>query len=255
MLKKHGDTRKSAQKVKSLRMKEYAVPNLCEALRMAIESLSIPMQKTEWSDYYEDTNYTERAAADKMSFIRKIVSSREGKLAVDLGANTGIYSRLLADSHACVLAVDVDHMAVEKHYLALKTESQRKIIPLIIDLSNPSPAIGWALKERYSFNERCEADLITALALIHHLVLSLGIPLDKTAEYFHSLIKCNGLLILEFVPKEDSQVQRLLAARSNVFADYSIQRCISEYSRYFELLEQHKVSESLRTILVFKKKG
>jgi hypothetical protein len=255
MLKKHSDARKSAHKAKSLRMKEHAASNLCEALRMTIESLSLPARKTEWGDYYNDTNYTERAAADKMNFIRKIVSTHEGKLAVDMGANTGLYSRLLADNYACVLAVDVDYMAVEKHYLALKSEGHRKIIPLVIDLSNPSPAIGWASKERDAFNDRCNADAITALALIHHLVLSIGIPLEKTAVYFHSLIRCEGLLILEFVPLEDSQVQRLLAARNNVFTDYSIQKCISEYSRYFDLLEQHQVSESLRTILVFRKRA
>jgi len=254
MQKKYGDAGQSAHKAKTLRMKENSVPNLCETLRMTIENLSLPARKTEWVDYYEDTNYTERAAADKMDFVRKTAGAHKGKLAVDLGANTGTYSQLLAGSYGCVLAADVDYMAVEKHYLMLKEEGNRIIIPLVLDLSAPSPAIGWALRERNSFNERCQADFITALALIHHLVFAAGLPLDKTAEYFHHLLTYDGLLVLEFVPQEDSQVQRLLAARNNFYPTYSIQTCIAEYSRYFDLLEQHRIEESLRTILVFKKK-
>ncbi len=254
MQKKHHDARKSADAVRSVRVGNDAVSKLCESLRMAVEGMRLPSLRTEWSHYYDDTNYTEAGAKDKAQFVDSVVADRRGRLAVDLGANTGEYSALLARTFDYVIAADLDHMAVEQHYARLRKQDNKRIFPMVLDLSNPSPGLGWGEEERDAFSGRCRADMLTALALIHHLTLGAGIPLRKVAEYFSRLLVSNGCLLLEFVPLEDSQVKRLLAARDNVFPEYNLEGCLAAFEPYFELVRKHSVQDSVRTLLVLKKR-
>lgn len=255
MQTKYGDARQAKEKVRAVSLKEDALQKLSQSLRYAVNSLELPQSlQTEWGDYYNDTNYTELGAEDKRSYLEKIASENPQKtLAADLGANQGVYSRFLSKYYAKVLALDIDYLAVEKFYQALKSEEHTNILPLVFDLGNPSPNIGWANKERMTFIERCKASYVSALALVHHLCFTAGIPLFKIAEYFSTIIETKGILAFEFVPLEDSQVQRLLAVRENPFPDYNLSSCIAEFSKYFALVEQHQVTDSKRTILIFKK--
>lgn len=257
MQAKYGDARKAKEKVKAVSLKEDALLKLSQSLRYAVNSLELPQSlQTEWGDYYNDTNYTERGAEDKRSYLEKIASENpQNALAVDLGANQGVYSRFLSKYYKNVLALDIDYLAVEKFYNALKKEEHTNILPLVFDLGNPSPNIGWANKERMTFIERCKASYVSALALVHHLCFTAGIPLFKIAEYFSTIIEKDGILAFEFVPLEDSQVQRLLAVRENPFPEYNLSACVSEFTKYFILTEQHQITDSKRTILIFKKKG
>lgn len=255
MQKKYGGARSAGEKAKKVSLKPGTTARLCESLETAAASLCFSLAPTEWSHYYADTNYTESAALRKKSIVDSVAARSSGTLAIDLGANTGEYSRVLAGSFEHVLAADMDHLAVERHYLALKREGgSRGITPLVLDLCNPSPDIGFANMERFSFARRFQADMLTALALLHHLTLGAGTPLEKAAECFSDLIKDDGVLLLEFVPLEDSQVQRVMAARELVFDNYHLEGCIEAFSRYFVLEEKNPLPESLRTLLVFKKK-
>ena len=251
MQQRHADARLAAGKIKQIALSENTVPKLCESLRMAIEAMQLPKLSTQWGDYYSDTNYSREGAEEKARLVRQVAQGG-GTLALDLGANTGLYSRILAEYFDAVIASDLDYLAVEKMYAALKQEKNRAILPLVLDLSNPSPGVGWASEERESFQSRCKADLLSALALIHHLVLGAGIPLEKVAHYFASLQRQGGTLILEFVPWEDSQVQRLMAARQNVFPNYTLEGCIAAFTdANFILREQFSITDSLRTLLIF----
>jgi hypothetical protein len=117
-------------------------------------------------------------------------------------------------------------------------------------LTNPSPAIGWENEERMSFLERGPADAVFALALIHHLAISNNLPFGKIADFFNKI--CNWLII-EFVPKNDSQVQRLLATREDLFVDYKQQVFESEFSKFFKIKDSVKISNSERTLYLMKK--
>jgi cyclopropane fatty-acyl-phospholipid synthase-like methyltransferase len=251
---RHHDARESAMKVKSVKVDDKTLVKLCESLRVAIEDLTLPRRTTEWGDYYADTNYSAEAVADKTAIIDETAKEYGGDLAVDLGANTGVFSRLLAQYYGHVVAADIDCQVVDSHYALLKSGNIKNITPIVLDLSNPSPALGWGLQERDSFSTRCSADMLTAFALLHHLVFRAGIPMHKTAEYFSALLKERGILMLEFVPAEDSQVQRMLAARDPVFANYTLEACIAVYAEYFELLKTRRLANSLRTMLVWRKK-
>ena len=213
MRQKHGDARASAVKVKKTSMTIRQLKDVAESLRRLVLSLHLKKQVSEWSDYYADTNYSPAAREAKADAVRRF-SNTGGRLALDLGANTGEFSALLAPHFALVLATDYDALAVERHHLAQHPEN---VLPLILDISQPTPAFGWQGNERASFKERCQADLVMALALCHHLVFSFGIPFSRIAVIFAELLRKGGRAIVGFVAKDDSQVQRLTSARDDIF--------------------------------------
>jgi len=129
-------------------------------------------------------------------------------------------------------------------------KQENKILPLLLDLTNPSPNIGWANNERMSFVDRGPADAILALALIHHLVISNNVPLSRIVEFFKK--NCNNLII-EFIPKTDSQVQRLLATREDIFVDYNKENFEKEFKKDFVIRDEIKIKESERILYCMEK--
>ena len=125
------------------------------------------------------------------------------------------------------------------------------VLPLIIDLTNPSPSIGWENEEHHSFLKRGPADLVFALALVHHLAISNNLPLEKICDF---LARIGTNLIIEFVPKEDSQVKRLLSSRDDIFTDYNPDNFISVFSKKFTIQHQELIPGSLRQIFLMKRK-
>lgn len=254
---RYADPQAAARKLKKIHLSDSALPNLSRALRMAVEGQKLPAHiSTEWGEYYDDTNYSPKAAESKMHNVMDMVAQLSGEhgLAVDIGANTGRYSAFLSESFSQVLAVDIDYLAVEKLWEHVKTSRIPNLLPLVLDLCNPSPSIGWDNTERLSFRQRCKADYLSALAVIHHLVFTGGIPLSTLARGLSHLVKSRGTLVVEWVPLEDSQVQRLLAARSAISQPYSYEVFLEAFSPWFELHEVIPIEESLRQLAVFRKK-
>ncbi len=125
------------------------------------------------------------------------------------------------------------------------------LLPLLLDLTNPSPALGWSNNERSSLAERGPADTVVALALIHHLAISNNVPFKRIAQYFSGI--CNSLII-EFVPKTDSQIQKMLMNREDIFSDYSEEKFENEFSCFFTIEDKQKIKNSTRIIYLMKKR-
>jgi hypothetical protein len=130
-------------------------------------------------------------------------------------------------------------------------EGETNLLPLLIDLANPSPGLGWENKERLTLFERAPADTVLALALIHHLAISHNLPFDKIADFFQEISKS---LIIEFIPKSDSQVQRLLATREDIFTNYTQQNFEVEFKKYFTIQDCVKIKDSERILYLMQKK-
>jgi ribosomal protein L11 methylase PrmA len=180
-----------------------------------------------------------------------MIKKAKPKSVWDLGANTGEFSRLASRQGIFTVAADVDPVAVEKNYLAVKQQAETSILPLLMDLTSPSPDLGWANRERDSLENRGPADLIMALALIHHLAISNNVPLAEVASYFSRLGK---YLIIEFVPKEDSQTQKLLTSREDIFGDYNQTGFEEAFGKYYQVVQKAQVKNSKRTIYLLKAK-
>ncbi|HDH97378.1 MAG TPA: SAM-dependent methyltransferase [Proteobacteria bacterium] len=222
---------------------------LIDSLKGTVSKLRWQPRDTQWSDYYEDTNYTEAALEHKKRIVGEFLEEAKPTDVWDLGANVGVFSRIAASKGARVVALDADPAAVERNYLDCKRDGA-DILPLLVDLTNPSPAVGWSCAERDSLLQRAPAHTIMALALVHHLAISNNLPLSRIAEFFARI--CSGYLIVEFVPKNDSQVQRLLRTREDIFADYNQQAFEREFGGRFELIRREKIVESERLLYLMK---
>lgn len=237
---------------KPVKMSKNALIALIENLKDLVLGLKFPKIKTEWGEYYSNTNYTEQSFLEKKSIISDYIEKINPKTVCDLGANRGDFSRIASDKCIQTLAFDIDEVAVEENYLQMKKLKEFDILPLLQDLTNPSPAIGFANDERASFSSRFKSDLVMALALIHHLSISNNLPFDNTAEFFSELAQ---YLIIEFVPKEDSKVQILLSTRKDIFPEYNEQCFEAVYSKYYEILEKRNIQSSKRILYLMRRKG
>ena len=147
----------------------------------------------------------------------------------------------------------MDPAAVEKNYLQCLKDRESNLLPLILDITNPSTGIGWENRERMSLVERGPADAILALSLIHHLAISNTVPLGKVADFFRKIGKW---LIVEFIPKEDSYTRQLLATRKDIFSEYNQAAFEREFGKYFEIKASVPIKDSVRTIcLMVTKEG
>ncbi len=225
---------------------------LIENLENTIRKLNWHPEGTAWVDYYQATNYSDHSFGDKIKIVESLIRKVAPQSMIDLGANTGVFSRLAKGIEGCsIVSTDIDPGAVEVNYLESKKAKEIHLLPLLMDLTNPSPAIGWENKERSSFFSRGPVDLVMALALIHHLAISNNLPLAKISG---TLAKLGKYLIIEFVPKEDSQVQRLLASREDIFPLYTIQNFRDTFTKDFKIIEEIPVQQTKRTVFLLKRK-
>ncbi len=233
------------------RMSRLSLQGLIDNLENSIKGLKWQPVGTEWADYYEETNYSGASMQHKKQIVDKFLEKIKPKNLWDLGANTGAFSQIAADKGISTISFDIDPAVVEKNYLRCVKQGEKNILPLIIDLTNPSPSIGWENKERLSLPERGPADAVLALALIHHLSISNNLPFNKIAHFFNKI--CN-YLIIEFIPKNDSQIQKLLLNREDIFTDYTQQDFEREFNKYFIIQKSIEINDSKRSLYLMQKK-
>lgn len=219
---------------------------LLDSLRNAVQRLDWSPADTEWFDYYEsNNNYSPGAMGEKERLVDEVLARANAAVTWDLGANTGRFSQFAARHGTLVWAWDVDPACVELHYRALRKSGERRILPLLLDLTNPSPAIGWDNAERMSLGERSPADMALALGLIHHLAIANNVPLPRIASF---LARTARQALVEFVPKSDSQVEKLLRNREDIFPGYEQQSFEAIFSERFHIQEVHPIPGSERTL-------
>jgi hypothetical protein len=232
-------------------MSKQSMVGLIESLESTVKKLNWKPAGTEWGNYYEITNYSDAAFEHKKELVSKWLDQSNPGSVWDLGANTGVFSRLASRREIPTVSFDIDPAAVEQNYRQVKSSKERNILPLVLDLTNPSPAMGWHNRERESFSGRAPAGMIFALALIHHLAISNNVPFLQLVDFFHDL---GQWLIIEFVPKSDSQVQKLLASRLDIFDHYTRDDFENVFRQRFDVIEAVQVQESERFIYLMRRK-
>ncbi len=240
-----------APRKSGLGVSKQAMAGLIESLENTVKKLIWKPKGTEWGDYYEDNNYSDSAFEHKKQLVRAWSEEKKPVMIWDLGGNTGVFSRQAAASGAFTVSFDIDPAAVEQNYYKVKSTKEQNILPLLLDLTNPSPALGWDHSERDSFGARGPADMTLALAVIHHLAISNNVPLSQNAEFFAGVSKW---LVIEFVPKSDSQVKRLLASREDIFPDYTKDGFERAFSEKFKIHKIEAVRESERHLYLMERK-
>ena len=236
------------------RVSRTGLLGIVSSLERAIRKLAWEPRGTEWAEYYRECRYSGPALDHKSRLVAEWHAAIEPRPArvLDLGANTGHFSRLLADAGAHVTAPDVDPAAVERHYRQVVAERRANILPLLVDFANPPPALGWANEERSSFFSRASADLVLCLALLHHLAIGNNVPFARVADLLASL---GPWLVIEFVPKRDEQVQRLLSGRADVFDEYTQDAFEAAFDRRFSVERRETIADSARVLYLMRRRA
>ena len=202
-----------------------------------------------WRGYYEGDSYSQEAFEDKVRSVKGFLERARAETVWDLGANTGVFSRLASEMGSTTIAFDSDPSVVDACFLAVQEDGDTTLLPLVMDLASPSPALGWANQERMGLAQRGPADLVLALALIHHLAIANNVPMKMISEYFRSL---GNWAIVEFVPKTDPKVILLLESRDDVFEDYTQERFELEFGSMFQIETKLPVRDSERVLYLLK---
>lgn len=205
---------------------------LVEGLKSTVEKQSWRPRGTEWANYTDKGVHDQKYIEFKKKVISELLDEAKPKTIWDLGANTGFYSRLAAQKGIDVISCDLDPACVKINYINVKKNKEINVLPILMDLLNVSPSIGWRGCERISFYGRKHPELIMALAIIHHLAISANIPFESIAEFFVGL---SNRLIIEFVPKDDEKVRLLLLNREDIFPEYTQSRFEEVFSNYYNI--------------------
>jgi len=227
------------------RMSRQALLGLVESLQAAVRRLHWAPTGTAWASYEQFHGYSGADMAEKRRLVEEFLDQVRPASVWDLGANVGSFSRIASQREITTIAFDFDPAAVEHNYLQARQDGDPRLLALVLDLNNPSPAQGWAGKERMSLAERGPAGAVFALALVHHLAISNNVPLGMIAEFLAGLSRW---LLIEFVPKEDPQVQRLLANRADIFPDYDVNGFETAFTPHFEIHRRVPVGDSGRSL-------
>jgi hypothetical protein len=215
-------------------------------LRKIISGMTPAGGKTQWADYalthsYDDTEYEAKCA-----FVRDAAGVRRWRCVWDLGCNAGSFSRIAAEHADYVVAMDGDWMALEHLYHEQRERPDRgAILPLVVNLSDPSPRQGWRGAERKSLPERGRPDLALCLALIHHVVISANIPM---ADFISWLASLDTALVIEFVSRDDEMVETLLRNKDDQYDDYQLGVFEALLSEHFDVRQNRPLKGGKRSI-------
>jgi len=225
--------------------KELFVANVRKRRRL-VQRLEWSPPEGVWTAYGECNTYTDEDARRKDDFVRAVAGSRDWGLVWDIGANNGRYSRIAAEGARTVVAVDADQGPVELLYRDLRREGDERVLPLTMNLADPSPGLGWRGLERRTMLERGTPDLVLALALIHHVAISANVPVKELLDWLASL---GCALVIEFPTREDPMVQKLLAPkRDGLHPDYELGFFERVLNEAFEVERSERLESGTRVL-------
>ena len=224
---------------------------LMDSLRRSVEKLRWNPGDTAWAGYAEATSYTPAAAASKDALVTRLLDAARGHVVWDLGANTGRFTAIAESLGRRVVAWDGDAGATELHYRAVRARSSESVIPLLVDLTNPSPGLGWENLERKTVIERSTADVVLGLALVHHLAIGRNIRLAMIADL---LARLAPQAIIEFVPDSDPMAQQLLRTRADLRPSLELDGFRRVFEGRFEIVQDVPIEDSSRRLLLMRRR-
>ena len=235
------------------RQPETALLALLDGLSRLVKGLSYRQASpSDWSRYSQTHSYAASDFERKTAFVKKHTAARRPHLLWDLGANTGTFSRIAAQYSEMVIAVDGDHEAVDVLYREVREGREQNIVPLVMDLANPSPGQGWAGRERAPFIGRRSPDMALCLALFHHLRVSANVPVSLLVEWLRSL---DATVIVEFINRDDEMFAKLAMNKREDYADYSLENFQSEVDRHFTVEDSMALKGGKRALFLLEPKN
>jgi hypothetical protein len=240
---------------KNISLSKISQIKMLKALEQHIDAM-ISKENTEWSSYYDEINYKEASFQIKKKLIKQWCDEIKATKIIDLGGNDGTFAKELLDQASQIIVSDIDQPAIDQCYLNQLKSREHRLIPIVCDLMQPSPSIGFHNTERDSFTSRVinfKPNVAMALALIHHITLTGNVPFEMSASYF---AKLSQYLIIEFPDRKDSWVEFILDSKRDarhLFDDYSISAFAKAYQQHFKLIKSEKIEGTERTLFLFER--
>ncbi len=210
-----------------------------------VERLDWRPPPSRWSGYGEERPYSADDLQHKADFVTQTVRAAAPRLVWDLGCNDGIFARLAAADAEYVVAMDADHPTVERLYRSLRAGAATNILPVVADVTDPTPPLGWRGRERRTLHDRGRPDVVLCLALVHHLAITANIPLEEILSWLGSL---GGRVVIEFVERDDPMAQRLLANKAIAHPDYSRPKFEALLGRRFTVARRLELPSGTRVL-------
>ena len=246
MSEKHSSSKRIGREIKIKKNSLYA---LIENLKKSVQGLNFNYKDSTWGNYYIEHSYEKDELEKKQKVVEEYINEINPSNMIDLGANTGLFSRIASSKSIYTISTDYDPYCVELNYLEAKEKKERHILPLFIDLTNPSSDLGWNGLERISFLKRKRVDAVMALALIHHMSISNNVPFAEVVKCFSQIA---DYLIIEFVPKQDIQVKSLLFNREDIYDNYNQEYFEKVFGETYNILRKETVTSSGRIVYLMK---
>ena len=233
----------------------FILAALFRGLRRTLDTLAPPKDRcSAWSGYMASkTHYTPEHFAAKSAFVNEALAEFRPRQVLDIGCNTGHFSVLAAKRGARVVAIDTDPVVVGRLWRTAHAE-QLDILPLVVDVARPSPAVGWRNEECPSFLERARGafDCVFLLAVVHHLLVSERIPLPAIIDLAAELT--TDVLVIEFIAPEDPMFRRLTRGREALFASLTPQVFEAACRRHFEIQRSQHLAGANRWLYLLRRK-
>ncbi len=237
-------------KKKKTFLKKDSLISLLKQLKNFISGLKDFETISTWDTYSLDNSYSQKGDSEKKNIVQSFFKKNNFKIICDLGCNDGEYSEIaLKNNCQKVIGFDFDLNAVEKAFDRSKKQ-KLDFLPLFFDASNPSSNLGWNENERKSFKKRAKFDAIIALAFEHHLAIAKNIPLNQVVEWLTSLAP-KGLI--EFVPKNDITIKKMLELKGDIFKYYSAENFEKYLSQNCKIISKKSIEDSKRIIFEYEK--
>jgi SAM-dependent methyltransferase len=207
-----------------------------------------------WSSYAEANSYSSDSASTKQDFVASALREAAPRRVLDIGCNTGRFSALAASLRANVVAIDTDPAVVDRVFTE-SLASRSRVLPLVVDLGRPSPSLGWRYREQVSFLERAEGqfDMVLALAVLHHLMVTDGIPLEEILALLAGLTRNSA--VIEFVAPSDPMFRKLARGRDALYAGLTVESFEACCSRHFDLVARSGPLGGTRWLYLLRTRG
>jgi hypothetical protein len=243
---RYGNTQKNVRSdLKKAGFNQAMILANVRKLAKLIRKLNWQGEGSEWGGYEAFHNYSESDHQLKESFIDQSVAGSNADIIWDIGCNTGQFSKVAARHASHVLAMDLDHFAVERLYRETRGTGLTNILPLVQNITDPSPNWGWRNRERVDLKKRARPDMVLCLALIHHVVITANVPME---EFVNWLAGLSDQLVIEYVSRSDDKVKTLLRNKEDRYSDYSREELENKLAKYFRIVRQQEMESGNRTL-------
>jgi SAM-dependent methyltransferase len=250
-----GSTTYKPRRMSDAGQAKFVLASLLKRLRRGVLRLAPPAATSSWTGYMTDLHhYSDSDAQRKEAFVSAALAEVAPRRVLDVGCNTGHYSVLSAKAGAGVVAVDGDAAVCGRVWRGAR-EARLDVLPLVVNIAQPTPATGFLNQECPSFLERASGgfDLVLMLAVLHHILVTERVPLRDALRLAARLTR--DAVVIEFVPPADPMFKRIARGREHLHQDLTREAFEAACDECFTIVRREAAEHSSRTMYLLRRRA